>query len=354
MLRPRRRPWLIFLWTGVCFFVVQLVLGVAVEVWLPGVRDHEFAAKEESLRERLAEAPGKPLVLVLGSSRPMMGVQAGRLQEEFGPDGPVVFNFGIPGVGPMRQGIFLQRLLAAGLQPDYLLVEVLPPLFNDNGGSSLEESWMPGDCFTIPEIQKVAVHHGRLHRVLRQWITGRLLPCWGHAAGFRRLLAIDDCGVGPEGGTDSHGWLCLFRGGLTKEEIKRRTEKTHRQYAGTFHDYRLASRPSQALDDLLDRCRKERIPVALMVMPEGTTFRSWYPPSMAEGSANFVADVCQRHHLTLINARLWVDDEGFNDSHHMFPWGATQFTDRLAREAFQPVVLPALKERARRVATSPP
>src|SRR5438132_46156 len=51
------------------FLAGQLALGLAVERWLPAARDPEYAAKVERLRARRAEAPGRPLVLVLGSSR---------------------------------------------------------------------------------------------------------------------------------------------------------------------------------------------------------------------------------------------------------------------------------------------
>jgi hypothetical protein len=43
------------------------------------VRDPYFAAKLERLRDRLASAPPEPLVLCLGSSRTLLGLEAGRL-----------------------------------------------------------------------------------------------------------------------------------------------------------------------------------------------------------------------------------------------------------------------------------
>jgi hypothetical protein len=44
--------------------------------------------------------------------------------------------------------------------------------------------------------------------------------------------------------------------------------------------------------------------------------------------------------VPLIDARDWVDDDGFWDGHHMLPAGAAQFTHRFEREALQPLVKP--------------
>src|SRR5690242_12739591 len=82
-----------------CFLAGQLALGLAVERWLPGVRDPEYAAKVERLRARRAEAPGRPLVLVLGSSRVQMGLRAGTVAAEGGGRPALVFNFGTSGTG---------------------------------------------------------------------------------------------------------------------------------------------------------------------------------------------------------------------------------------------------------------
>ena len=40
----------------------------------------------------------------------------------------------------------------------------------------------------------------------------------------------------------------------------------------------------------------------------------------------------------MIDARTWVDDRGFWDTHHMLPAGAHQFTERFGREALQPAL----------------
>src|SRR5262245_2698640 len=53
------------LWWALGFATFQLGLALAVERWLADVRDPEFAAKVARLQARRAEAPDRPLVLML-------------------------------------------------------------------------------------------------------------------------------------------------------------------------------------------------------------------------------------------------------------------------------------------------
>src|SRR5438270_8822425 len=88
----------------------QVGLAFAVEAWLGEVRDPECLAKIRRLKERRAESPSRPLVLVLGSSRTGYGLDARRLST--GAEGPpaLVFNFGLMGGGPVLQRVALGRL----------------------------------------------------------------------------------------------------------------------------------------------------------------------------------------------------------------------------------------------------
>jgi hypothetical protein len=89
---------------------------------------------------------------------------------------------------------------------------------------------------------------------------------------------------------------------------------------------------------LLELCRAERIPVALVLMPEGSDFRSWYSAG-ASGQVNaFLEGLCQEFGVALIDAREWLPDEGFCDSHHPVPEGAERFSARLGAEAIVPLL----------------
>src|SRR5436309_4680728 len=132
--KSRRR----LFWLLAGFALCQLVLAVVIDTELSAVRDPEFEARLERLRARQAETPGRPLVLVLGSSRTGYGLDARRLSEAKDGSGALVFNFGISGSGPLFQLVNLRRLFDAGVRPDLLYVEVMPALLADRDGSREE------------------------------------------------------------------------------------------------------------------------------------------------------------------------------------------------------------------------
>jgi hypothetical protein len=356
MPRLRRHPWQPLLWTGVCLAALQLGLGATVEGWLENVRDPEYAAKQSLLLARRAERPDRPLILVLGSSRTLLGLHAGLAQEALGPDGPVVFNFGLQGAGPLRQWLTYQRLRDAGVRPDFVFIEVLPPIFNQTGGPHQEEWWLQGDRLTLTEIGRVASWHSNPSRLLREWSRARLVPMLIEPDRFRAAFAIDRPGtVAPweKLKPDTHGWIAVFGDGLTPEDIRTRTERAHEAYHQTFGAFRLAEQPARALEDLLACCRQDGVRAALLLMPEGSVFRSWYPPGMRAGCDAWLSALCRREGVPLVDARTWVEDAGFWDGHHLFPAGAVRFTQRWTREALARGVLPALPF-GPQAASSPP
>ena len=114
--RPRQQCCrAIVLWTAAAFVLMQLALGVAVDVLLPQVRDPEYVHREQLLREQIACVPEKPLVVMIGSSRVLNGFDAETAAAAL-HDSAVVFNFGIPSSGPFLEEIWLERLKSAGVR----------------------------------------------------------------------------------------------------------------------------------------------------------------------------------------------------------------------------------------------
>src|SRR5947209_12483732 len=86
------------LWCLAGFCLLQAGLALVVEWWRPGLRDLEYGAKLDLLRQERRRHPGRPLALMLGSSRVVNGLRPGLLPEYHGPGGPaLVFNFGLTG-----------------------------------------------------------------------------------------------------------------------------------------------------------------------------------------------------------------------------------------------------------------
>jgi hypothetical protein len=120
---------------------------------------------------------------------------------------------------------------------------------------------------------------------------------------------------------------------MPAEERRRQTQCTRWQYEGVFGDFHLAEGAARALCELLERCSQAHIPTILVLMPEGTEFRSWYTPAMRAGIDAYLEGLSRTRQIPLIDARTWVTDDDFQDAHHLIAAGARVFTDRLAREA---------------------
>jgi hypothetical protein len=327
------------LWGVVGFLLCQAVLAVAVEHWLGEVRDPEYAAKEERLRARQAEAPGAPLVVVLGSSRTKMGLRADRIRPD--RDGALVFNFGLLGAGSMLERVCVDRLRAGGIRPDLVVVEVVPMMLNRRDGASVEENRLDGARLWAGEVLSLEPYYGELHRLLWKWGRGRVLPCDRHHAELRQALALDvptpeappaEC----DNPIDGYGWQ-VTDGHITLEGRQQATAMSLRQYRDAFTRFRLAPGQVQALRDLVEECRGQGSRVAALVMPESSAFRACYSPEMTEAVDGLLARVRGEWGVPVVDARTWAADEDFRDGHHLLPLGAAAFTDRFAREA-----LPAL------------
>src|SRR5437899_9492926 len=119
------------LWGLASFLLLQLSLAIAIDKWLPELRDPEYGNKLAHLRRRLAGPEKHFTVVMLGSSRINAGFQAGPVEADLSNvlgRKIVVYNFGVTGAGPLSELIDLKRLLGAGVHPDLILVEVLSPL----------------------------------------------------------------------------------------------------------------------------------------------------------------------------------------------------------------------------------
>jgi hypothetical protein len=326
----------VFCWAALFFACLQLGIGVSLDCWLADVRDPEYALKERQLRSRQAEAPDRPLVVMLGSSRTLLGLRAGRLE---GGGGALVYNFGVIGCGPALECVYLRRLLAAGIRPDLLLVEVLPATLNREGDRSLEEDWLDAGRLSPAELALLHSYHSHPDRLLYPWWSAHCLPCLRHQAGLRHRLGLER----PAAAWDAHGWLAVAFGRLKAAGRHRLTGTAHRQYEDAVRELHLARGPARALNDLLDRCRNEGIPVALVVMPEAAEFRGFYAPGVRAGLVDYLGNVSRERGVPLIDASTWVGDTGFWDGHHLLPGGAAAFTDRFGHEALGPLLhsLPA-------------
>jgi hypothetical protein len=322
------------------FLAAQLALNLALEWWRPELRDPEYGIRLKALRSFRARSGGRPLVVVLGSSRVQGGLRAGDLPAA--APGGAVFNFGMVGAGTVAELLHLRRLLADGVHPDYVVIEVLSPLLalQGQGGALGTDRLAWGD---LGLLRRYATDPEDLSA---RWWEGRLLPCY--SCRFRVLGRYAPHLLVRQGGAanpyalatwqDSSGWCPYPYDVVTAEVYARGLAHARREYQWLLAGFRIDDDADRALREMLELCRQEGITAALLLMPEGTQFRDLYPPAARGAIDAYLGRLRQEYGVPLIDAREWVGDDGFWDSHHLTKAGATAFTRRFGREALWPLL----------------
>lgn len=330
-------------WGLVWVLALHVGLSIALETWLPVARDPEYGRKLALLCRRIAEDPQRPLVLVLGSSRSGLGVRPAAFEARRDPMGraPRVFNFAMTGGGPVHELMFLRRLLARGIHPRMVLIEVHPLFLHQEGGCA-EENWLNINRLEWCDLEVVARYHSNYPAVRHHWVWSRLAPWWAHR--FTLLALFEPRWVQQESRPDSwtrldrDGWLTFHREQVTDEEYRRAREVAKNEYERALQLFRVTEVPDRAIRELLDLCRGHGIATGLFVMPEGSDFRSWYPEDTRQQIDRYLAALCQEYQCPLADATCWIEDGLFSDSHHLLPAGANRFSQRFGREVLQPML----------------
>jgi hypothetical protein len=327
--------------------VLQIGLAVAIEFWLPDLRDPAYGVKLRVLKHRVtAGVTQQPMVLMGGSSRVEYGLLGQPLEQQLAEElgtRPVVFNFGITAGGALTQLLVINRLVGEGIRPDLMLVEVFPPNLSVNTGLN-ELPRLTPERLWLDELPLLANFGARPLPELRvEWWQGWPAPSYSHRHAILTRLAplflpggvvaisssrFDDSGMGP-----------TFTCPRSPEEHQHAVAATIAQYRPWFHEFRLGGACCDALRETLRLCRREHIGAALVLMPEATEYRDtlYSPESWAQIEA-FVADLSREFDVPVINARDWVPSDEFADGHHLIAAGAERFTERLGREHLAPLL----------------
>jgi hypothetical protein len=337
----------------VLFLFSQFSLAFTLEHWRPDLRDPEFGHKLARLRARLEEQPGRPLVVVLGSSRTGVGLRPEQLNRLSlaGGQTPIVFNFGLTASGPIMERLCLQRLLEEGIHPDWLVVEVMAPLLNQKCAGTEGADWIDARRATWSDLSLLrrflapveqaggsSEETSQAMPLYWQWCQARLLPWFTqrmyllshYAPNWVPWNSRQDLWQS----VDRSGWLPYMRDQVAAEEYRRGLENAHREYAPRLTDFEVTEVPDRALREILDVCRHERITPILMLMPEASEFRHWFSPEAEVKLDQYLAALSEEYEVSLIDARSWMIDTDFTDGHHLLPSGATAFTERFGSELY--------------------
>src|SRR5258708_3955324 len=165
-----RRAWMTLAWV-LLWFVAGQVASRALLHSRPEIADPEFGRKLVDLRTAIGRQPGRPVVLMLGSSRVATGFRPDSLPRHEGYAGrdPLVFNFAQVGSGPEMAHLSLQRLLDSGIRPDWVLVEFWPPTWGTERSLKEFADQINVGCLDTEGVRLLARYVTKPRRLWRTW-----------------------------------------------------------------------------------------------------------------------------------------------------------------------------------------
>jgi hypothetical protein len=239
----------------------------------------------------------------------------------------------------------LRRLLRDGVRPDLLLLEVLPVRLNGRFSSAQHgEPSVPTERLAWDDLRVVARHDpAERKHLVRDWWVSVVSPWYTHRS---RVLARMLPALLPDDLAHADDLANVDASGLTLQDwthvpaaLKRRMiAAVQRDCPTALNDFQLGGEGCVVLDEVLRLCRAEGLPVVLVLMPEGPLFRSWYRQQTWAEVQGFLKGLSRRHGVPLIDAREWLAEEEFFDSHHLLSGGAASFSTRLARDGIAPLL----------------
>jgi hypothetical protein len=317
----------VFLWAALPFVAGQLALAVALETDL-FLRDPEDGSRLALFSKWCGTRTD--VKLALGTSRTANGLCTDDL---FDQGQPFLFNYGITGSDLPEQALRLRRLLASGIRPQAVYLEILPAhlaqptcRLEDRAGRL---GW--SDLVSLPSLKL------SLRRLGGGWLKARALPCFTSRAVLLSrwlpwLLPEESRMERYWEGVSAGGWRVYGRECVSAAEYRRGLEHARRRFEHLLHDFRVHPVPDRAVRDMLGLCRDERIPVVVYLMPEATAVREWYTAEGEEILHKYLRGITREYGVRVIDARDWLADDAFADGHHLLPGGAAAFSARFVQE----------------------
>jgi Protein of unknown function (DUF1574) len=316
-------------WGLLCYAAGLLACNLLLDYRLPEARDPAYGHRLARLKERLREAPGRPVVLLLGSSRTEQGFRAEVLPALRTASGqaPLLFNFAHPAGSQLTHLMNLRRLLAEGIRPDWLVVEIIPTAWHQDAVDN--EVW--GFNFHTVGAADLGLLTDYIptRDLYRRWLLLRLNAWYNYRFHLLRLGHND---------LDRLGWPVSVRRTIQPDERRRAYEWNLNICRPYFQDFHITPFTDRTVRAFLDLCREQGIRVAIFHAPEAVPFQELYAGGPRSLIDTYLAEVSRAYDVPVIDARGWLPDEDFWDSHHVLARGADAFTERLAREAILPLL----------------
>lgn len=316
----------------VSFCALQIALSSSIESDTLPIRDPIYTEKLGRLQkhpEFWCETidPARPRLLVIGSSRTQLLVDARRLEPAYR-----AFNFGCSSCGPITQLLYLQRLLDAGLRADLLAIEIHPALLADLA-EPFELRWLHPHRLRPGESERL-----QTLGCGPDAISANRCP-WFQASSHYRLALLNEFAPDLLPGSqairrnrtgDGFGFVASIDANPTLRLELLANAKA--EYQPAFADYRPGGPATVALRQMVTLAQANQIQPILFLAPEATEFQSWFGTAGNARIRAFCETLSKESGVPWLNCRDWLSDAEFVDGHHVTPSGATRFTERLQTE----------------------
>jgi hypothetical protein len=331
------------------FAGVQLGASVLCDYRWPQLRFPHYY--EVMARFDAVETP--PNVLFLGSSRTMCAVDEERVtavvRARTGNDLVQCFNAGVPSADCVVQERVLRDLLARGVRPRYVLIELCPECVNQRIGwlSLYTVQFLRWDDTPLYFTDLVVTNN-----ILR-FASSRFVPLYVYRKQIRQRLAaraarwrvgrLTAKSVLQLG--DATPWhIGQYQEGLAAKLIAEHIEPSK----ATSADVRMAQRSvyryhpggnaAAALERLLDCCREHGIEPVLLGVPLSSAHRSVYTPAIESAFQEYLAQIERKYGCRYLDYRTALEDAQFLDHHHARAEGGAWFSERIATEVLAPLL----------------
>ena len=323
-------------WGLLWFATLQMAFAVVVDR-CPAIRHPEYGRKLALLEGQAVAHRGRPLLLALGTSRTAFGF----CPSAEGDEDAWQFNFGLTGIGPVQQLVCFHRLLAAGVRPTRLLIEIHPAFLHQT------PDWCEARAVDVrkldwPDLAVMCRHAYDPRALAWAWTASRLSPWYSYRAEVLRRVApgwLDEASRRDERmlvATDAFGWSRFPVRPADEAERQRVSKLCADLYTGALSEFEVTDVARQAIDEMLALCRNEQIDAALVLMPEGDLFRQRYSHTALARLDDYLEEVRRSVDVRIFDCRLWCDDALFCDGQHLLPEGATAFSARLRGDLLSP------------------
>jgi len=336
---------------GVRWFLALFLIPLApwwlvTDVLVHDFWDTQYVMKFNGLKAFVAGTNHRPLWIVMGSSHVNLGLCPRALEDRaHRENAPVMYNFGLGGADLFRQFICLRRIIRDGIKPDRVGIELSNIQLGGPYSSAADEPALVvrarrdelEDFYkysTTPTETRVNWYKSRIRPTFKY---GTAVPMQALYLKYPTLPVIRKLGTPPP--YDRWGWAMQPPYAELPEARQAKIDKDARDaWSLPFKSkFKVARFQNDMVERILELCRKEKIAVFFLRMPESERFQEIYTPQATAVIDTYIYGLAGANRIPFIDAHSWIGTKGFFDGHHLNGEGAEEFTRLLGDVLFKDV-----------------